>query len=923
MERGQAERKDTPDRIFVGRERELADLWTELEEALAWKGRACFVVGQAGSGKTALVRHFLHQALAAEPKLVVATGSCNAQTGTGDPFLPFREALAMLTDQDAAQRAAGKVSAENSHRLQTVVVRSIQVLVEAAPHLVGAFVPGGALVGALGRALVNKVGWMAQLDDLAEKKAEAAGAAEAMADQARIFEQYTAFVQRLSKTMPLILFFDDLQWADNASLNLLFHLGRHLENYPVLILGAYRPDDVALGRDGKRHPLEPVVNELTRYYGDISVDLDAIPEERGRQFIAALLETESHCLGETFRQALFERTNGHALFTVELLQAMKEHGDLVVNSDGCWVEGNALDWDALPARVEGVIEERIARLDDELREILTVGSIEGEEFRAEVVAQVRNLAELEMLRRLSDELERKHRLVSALGMVQYGKQRLSLYRFWHNLFQQYLYDSLDEVERAYLHQDVGEVLEALFEGQTESVAAQLARHFEEAGVASKAAAYRLQAGRSAHRMSAHQEAEAHLTRGLELVRQLSAGADALQLELGLQTALGTTQIATHGYASPQVEQAYGCARELCRSLGDPPQVIPVLYGLCLFRMVRGELQTAHEEGQRLLMLAQEAGDNAYILGCHVQLGVSAFYMGRFSDSRRYLEEAAAQYDPSHHADLAYRHGQDPGVTALSYLSWQLWIEGYPDQARARSAEALSLAVQLKHPYSLGLATAIAAKLHELLREWPECQSQAEAALQLADVGRFSIWQAMATMLRGTAMAHQGRPDEGIAELRKGLADLEATGTNLAAPYFRARLAETYLLMGKREEGLQAVDESLRQVEQAWWQPEQHRIRAELLRLAPNAEAEAESALRQALAVAKSQNSKMLELRATTSLARLLSEQGRTTEARDVLLDCYAGFSEGRETADLRDARDSLDAFQKELAGAGQLVMAGR
>jgi predicted ATPase len=910
------------EQTFVGRERELAELWTHLEEALAWKGRACFVVGQAGSGKTALVRHFLNQALAAEPKLIVATGSCNAQTGIGDPYLPFREALTMLTDQDAAQRAAGKVSPENSHRVQTIAVRSIQVLVEAAPHLVGAFVPGGALVGALGRALVNKVGWMEQLDDLAEREKDAAGAAEAMADQARIFEQYTAFVQQFSKTMPLILFFDDLQWADNASLNLLFHLGRHLENHPVLILGAYRPDDIALGRDGERHPLEPVVNELTRYYGDVSVDLDAIPQERGRQFVTALLDAEPHCLGESFQQALFERTNGHALFTVELLRAMKEQGDLIVDGDGCWVEGGSLDWDALPAKVEGVIAERIARLDEDLREILTVGSIEGEEFEAEVVARVRNLAELEMLRRLSDELERKHRLVSANGMVQFGSLRLSLYRFWHNLFQQYLYDSLDDVERAYLHQDVGEVLEGLFGGQTEKVAAQLARHFEKAGVASKAAAYRLQAGRSAHSLSAHQEAEAHLTKGLQLVHQLPAGAEALQLELGLQTALGTTQIATHGYASPEVEQAYGRAREICRSLGDPPQVIPVLYGLCLFRMVRGELETAHEEGQRLLLLAQEAGNRAYVLGCKVQLGVSALYMGRFRDSQRYLEDAAAQYDPSQHADLAYRHGQDPGVTALSYLSWLLWIEGYPEQAREKSEAALVLAEQLNHPYSLGLATAIAAKLHELLREWPECQAQAEAALQLADVGRFSIWQAMATMLRGTAMAHQGRPDEGIAELSKGLADLKATGTKLAAPYFRARLAETYLLSGRRQEGLKAMEESLSQAEQAWWQPEQHRIRAELLLLAPNAEAEAEAALRQALDVARTQGSKMLELRAATSLARLLQVQGAATEGRDLLSDCYAQFTEGLDIPDLRDARRCLDSFQKPVLSVGQPVTLG-
>jgi predicted ATPase len=891
---------------FVGRERELAELWGYLADALAWRGKICFVVGQAGSGKTALVRYFLHQALSAEPNLVVATGTCNAQTGISDPYLPFREAVAMLTDGEASQRAGGNVPSENTRRLQAVLARSIQVLVDAAPHLVGTFVPGGTLVGALGKAVVTKVGWMDRLDELAKQNAGATGTAETIADQARIFEQYTAFVQQLSKTVPLILFLDDLQWADGASINLLFHLGRHLEDYPVLILGAYRPDDVALGRNGGRHPLEPVVNELTRYQGDVTIDLDAISDEIRRQFVAALLNVEPNCLSTPFQEALFQQTEGHALFTAELLQAMKEKGDLVRNGDGCWVEGPSLDWDVLPAKVEGVIEERIARLDDGLREILTVGSIEGEEFKAEVVAKVRDLAELETLRRLGDELERKHRLVSAHGMVQFGSLRLSLYRFWHSLFQQYLYDSLDEVERAYLHQDVGEVLEVLFSSQTQEVAAQLARHFEEAGVAGKAAAYRLQAGKKAHAVSANQEAAAHLTKGLELLDGLPPGPERMQLELGLQTALGTTRIATHGYASPEVERAFARARELCRSLGDPPQVIPVLYGLCLFRMVRGELESAHEEGERLLLLAQDAGDNAYVLGCRVQLGVSAFYMGRFGESRRHLEQAAAQYNPSQHAELAHRHGQDPGVTALSYLSWLQWVDGYPEQAREKSQAAIALAEQLNHPYSLGLAMAIAAKLHELLREWPECQAQAEATLQLADLGRFSIWQAMARMLRGTAMFQQGRPDEGIAELSQGLIDLEATGTQLAEPYFQARLAETYLLSGRREEGLEAIEESLGSVEQAWWLPEEYRIQAELFLLIPDAEVEAEASLRRALDTARSQGSKMLELRVATSLAHLLQMQGRATEARDLLAACYDWFTEGFDTADLREARELLD-----------------
>jgi predicted ATPase len=372
--------------------------------------------------------------------------------------------------------------------------------------------------------------------------------------------------------------------------------------------------------------------------------------------------------------------------------------------------------------------------------------------------------------------------------------------------------------------------------------------------------------------------------------------------LGLQTALGTTRIATHGYASPEVERAFARARDLCRALGDPPQVIPVLYGLCLFRMVRADLEGAYAEGQQLLLAAQQAENEGYILGCTVQLGVSALYMGHLEEARRHLEQAAARYDPSEHAGLAYRHGQDPGVTALSYLSWVLWVQGYPEQAREKAGAAIVLAEKLNHPYSLGLARAFMAKLHELLREWRECQSQAEAALQVANAGRFSLWRAMARMLRGTAIGYQGRTDEGIAELSAGLTELEATGTRLAAPYFRARLAEAFLLVGRREEGLRAVEEASSHVEQAWWLPEQHRIRAELLLLAPRAEAEAEAALRQALETASSQGAKVLELRAMTSLARLQSRQGSGRDGLERLAQCYAAFTEGFDLPDLQEAK---------------------
>ena len=891
--------------IFVGRQRELAELNACLEKALSGVGQVFFISGQAGTGKTALVRHFVQQAFAANSELVVATGTCNAQTGIGDPYLPFREALTMLTDEAAAQQAAGKVSPENTNRLRTVLVRSVQVLVDVAPELVGVLVPGGALAGALGKAVAKKTGWMDRMDELTKQKAMTAGATEVVAEQSRIFEQYTAFVRQLSEKIPLILFLDDLQWADRASLNLLFHLGRHLEGSRILILGAYRPDDVALGRNGERHPLEPMVNELTRYYGDVTVDLDAIPEQTSREFVAALLDSEPNCLGDSFREALYHQTGGHALFTVELLLTMKERGDLVPNADGCWVEGPSLDWSALPSRVEGVIEERIARLPQKLREMLQVASVQGEQFSAEIVARVQNMADREAIWQLSRELQRRHRLVRAGGLVQLGRIRLSRYHFAHNLFQHYLYDSLGEAERVYIHRDIGQTLETMFTGQTEEVAAQLAHHFEGAGISAKAGAYRLQAGNRARRVSAHQEAVDHLTCGLELAQDLASGPERMRLELDLQVSLGKALLALYGYASPKVDQVFTCARELCRALGDPPQLIQVLLAQAAFHLMRGDLRDAQEDAQQVLLLAQQAGEGRLILTSHLLLGAAALYLADYDQARGHLEAVIALYDPGQHRDLAYQQGQDPGVQAIAFLSRVLWLQGFPEQALAKCREAYELAEQLEHPYSSTIAALHAATLRAWLGWWPECQTHAEKALKLAQRGGFKMREANAIVLHGIALAHQGRTGEGIDELTQGLFMWEASGAGLVA-YGHASLAEAHWLAGHRDQGLRVVDEALYRGEEAWWLPEQYRLRAELLLLAPGAEAEAEALLRKAADLAASQGARALELRAVTSLARLLMQRGQPTEGLARLNECYTGFTEGLDLPDLKEARELLE-----------------
>ncbi|MEW5960834.1 MAG: BTAD domain-containing putative transcriptional regulator, partial [Chloroflexota bacterium] len=567
-----------PPAPFVARERELGQLNEFLNRALAGQGQVVFVTGGPGRGKTALIQEFARRAQAAHPDLIVVGGRGNAHTGSGDPYLPFREVLALLTGDIEAQWAAGVISQEDASRLQRLLPLSVQALLDVGPDLIGTFLPGEALVKRAGACTpgLDESEWT-RLKQHVERQASQRGPTTRR--QSDLFEQYTRVLRRLAGQESLLLALDDLQWADLGSVNLLFHLGQRIEAGQILIVGAYRPAEVAIGYPEGRHPLEPVVNEFKRLFGAIEIDLGEVEE---RRFVDDLLDTESNQLGETFRQTLYRQTQGHPLFTVELLRGMQERGDLVQDQQGRWMEGPALDWETLPARVEAVIAERIERLPEPWQRVLTLASVEGETFTAEVMACVQGIDGPEMVHWLSDKLERTHRLVSAQGVRQRNGQHLSLYRFRHYLFQKYLYHHLDPAERVYLHEAVGTVLERLYGPEVEDVDIQLARHFQEAGNVKKAIDYLRQAGERAVRLSANEEAIAHFSRALELLQTRPDSPERAQQEIGLQLALAVPYLTTRGYAAAEAGRAYDRAWELCQQLGETPQLFPVLWSLAVF-----------------------------------------------------------------------------------------------------------------------------------------------------------------------------------------------------------------------------------------------------------------------------------------------------------------------------------------------------
>lgn len=489
-------------RPLVARQHELARLHDLLNDALLGQGKMIFVIGDAGSGKTALLSEFRRHALEAESDLICAGSACRALRGIGDPYAPFREILQTLGGDFETDWAGEAPSPEHIRRLWSFLPTVMETLVTTGPDLIGGLIPAEALamrIDALApwssASSVSSV-WFSRLAELARRASSEK--APSSSQQMLFCEQVVSVLQALARHQPLLLTVDNLQWADNCTISLLLHLSLHLVGQRILVLGAYRPADIASIHEDDRHPLEFLVYELRRNFGDPEIDLDSAD---GRLFVDSWLDTESYRLGPAFRQELYDHTKGHPLFTIEFVKAFVERQSLARSEVGASVERPGTDWETLPSRVEATIAERIDRLPSEWQALLSIASVEGEIFTAEVLAQLSGMTHSQILWRLSDQLSKHHRMVYAQGLHrihpsrQCQEVRLSRYRFAHVLFQKYLYNHLDETVRVCLHEGVANVLEALYGDQALEIAGQLAWHFERAGIASKAAEYQLLARR--------------------------------------------------------------------------------------------------------------------------------------------------------------------------------------------------------------------------------------------------------------------------------------------------------------------------------------------------------------------------------------------------------------------------------------------
>lgn len=816
---------------FVGREGELAQLDAFIDAALSGQGQMIFITGGPGRGKTALLETFAQQAMERHPSLLVAGGKCNAYSGLGDPYLPYRDMMAMFTGDVEGRWDAGAISRDHARRLWTAFSLVIQILLDHGPHLLDVLVPGAALLSRSVAAGQNYAPWLPRLREQVKRKASRTEEME----QSQLFQQVTTVLHTVAQERPLLLILDDIQWADAASISLLFHLGRCLTDTDSkhLIACAYRPEEVAMGRNGERHPLAKVLSEFKLTFGDVWVDLGRAKKGEDRRFVDALLDIERNQLGESFRTALVDRTGGHPLFTVEMLRAMQERGDLLRDADSTWIESPTLDWKIIPARVEAVIEERIDRLDPELQDILTIASVEGELFTAQVVAEVRNLPERSVLSRLSQDLERQHRLVREQEEVYIGRGRLSRYRFGHILFQDYLYKRLSQGERRFLHGDVAAAMEELYDGQLDEIAVQLAHHFYQAGDYSHAFQYFTLAAERAVHLYESGEAITHYTRAIQLAKRVSPDAISLaRLHRGRGLAferlgefdqartdhLATLQIA-HAAGEQQAEwRAYldlgrlwasrdynqtrdyfEAALELARRIGEPAFLADSLNWMGNWCANDENPQRAVAYHQEALSIFEDLRNRRELANTLDLLALANMLAGDLNTSVHCYDRAIALFRelddrPRLASSLTGR------ATTVSALAWLVSIPAAPfPDASSDFREALRIAGEIDSApdqawahYSLGM-------LHTVHGQFGQALTDVQNSLRIASEIGHREYVVGARFALGMLYSELFAPDQAREQLAGGLTLAQELRSGTWIHTLVGALAGVYLMLDDQKQ----------------------------------------------------------------------------------------------------------------------------
>jgi class 3 adenylate cyclase/predicted ATPase len=667
---------------------------------------------------------------------------------------------------------------------------------------------------------------------------------------------------------PVVLVIEDLHWIDPSTLEFLDLLIDQLPTGRILAVLTFRPEFDAPWR--RRSHLNPIhLNRLTR--GQTALMVERIA---GLEPPVALIEQ------------LVSKTDGIPLFVEELTKMVLESGQL---------EGQPAAI-PIPSTLQDSLMARLDRLGT-AKHSAQLGAVLGREFTYEVIRAVSSAGEEE----LGEDLKR---LEQAELVFRRGFPPEATYSFKHSLIQDAAYDSLLKKKRQKVHQGVAYVLEEQYPEVCEGQPELLAHHYREAGLMEKSISYYQRAGELASERSANREAITHLTKGLELLAALPDAPERASRELALQLALGSPLIATKGM-SPEVLRAYSRAREICKETGESEELVfRATWGLWTHTNTHGKFEISQELADELLQMAERLNDPGFLLqALHAQWTID-FYSGSAA------EGFALYRADDHHAHAFVYAGHDPGVCALSLGAMNLWLLGYADQARKRCLKALHLAKELAHTHSLAWGIGYPAMVYAACGDRDKAKARAEELITLSKDHGFPHWLAIGTAIQGWVLSIDEKYSEAVAEIREAIRLVHESGFHFFLTYQLAFLGEICLKAGQAEEGLHALNEEVDRIRHPGrriYESELFRLRAEFtLMQSPDDISNAEIDLRQAIDIARHQKAKSLELRAAMSLSRLWKRQNRCDDACQLMEEIYSCFTEGSDTADLKDAKALLE-----------------
>jgi tetratricopeptide (TPR) repeat protein len=609
---------------------------------------------------------------------------------------------------------------------------------------------------------------------------------------------------------------------------------------------------------------------------------------------------------------MYSHTEGNPFFIEELFRHLLEKGEITY-PDGEFRSILNLAEIEVPENLRATIGRRLALLSNDTQRMLATAAVIGRSFGFQLL-EASTQADSELLLDSVEEAERAGLISSVL---EYPETR---FNFTHALIRQVVVSGLSSPRRQRLHLRIANAIEQLY--PIEERLDDLAHHLWNAGGSadgSRTLRYLQMAAESAVKRSANLEAINQYSKALELLKTESAIPDRAEKELALQIGLGVPLALTRGYSAPEVEATYNRARELSRRAGDSPHTFSLVLGLKRFFAFRGELQTALELGAQLLTLAEARTDCSLLARAHLMQGQTLYTLGELLHAQRHFEEGIRLYDTNKERPYTALYGIDSGAGCLSYTAIIEWFLGHADGALRPSQRALALARELAHPFNLAMTLTWAAFLHHLRQEEQTTLEHAEAVVSLATKNGFALWLAWGLVLQGWALVRKGSK-EGIGQIEQGLGVWRSSGALLAVPQMLTLLADSYLRLHQTRDGLNTVSEALGSAERTGerlFEGELYRIKGDLLRQrrenargeAPSTE-EVEGCFLKALDIARRQHAKSLELRSLTSLARSLRQQPeRKHQTEQLLAKSYGWFSEGLDTADLKEAKATLRDLQ--------------